>query len=102
MIMTIPSQDIEWLEFEDGIALFESFISKSQTQLTRTAEVAKDLGLTKSLTETDFKYLGSKMESAAIDLKKRKALARSAFWVLERLWSLQITISAKYNLLYTI
>ena len=51
---------------------------------------------------TDFKYLGSKMASAASDLKRRKALAWSAFWKLERLWkSSQLSISAKVNLFYT-
>ena len=51
---------------------------------------------------TDFKYLGSKMVSAASDLKRCKALAWSAFWKLERLFrGSQITISAKVKLFYT-
>ena len=35
---------------------------------------------------TDFKYLGSKMASAAIYLKRRKVLAWSAFYELKILW----------------
>ena len=42
------------------------------------------------------------MASAASDFKRRKALAWSAFWKLERLWrSPQLSISAKVNLFYT-
>ena len=45
---------------------------------------------------TDFRYLGSKMASAASDFKRRKALAWSAYWKLERLWgSSQLSISTK-------
>ena len=51
---------------------------------------------------TDFKYLDSKMASAASDFKRCKALAWSAFWKLEHLWrSPQLAISVKVNLFYT-
>ena len=45
---------------------------------------------------TDFKYLGSMMASSASDVKRRKALAWTAFRKLERLWkSPSIPISTK-------
>ena len=50
---------------------------------------------------TNFRYLGSKMASAACDFKRRETLAWCAFWQLERLWgSLQLPISTKVNLFY--
>ena len=104
-----PAKILNDLDFAHDIALLESSIPKAQAQLTHTAEAAKDLGLIISVLKTeymtancnpqpslqvygepinhvtDFKYLGSKMASAASDLKRRKALAWSAFWKLERL-----------------
>ena len=113
------------LDFAEDIALLKSSISHAQAQLTSTVEAAKDLLIisasrTKYMTATchqqpslqvcgkpinhvaDFKYLGSKIASAAGDFKRRNALAWSAFWKLERFWrSPQLTIFAKVNLFYT-
>ena len=51
---------------------------------------------------TDFTYLGSKMASSSSDLKRRLALAWTAFWKLERLWRSQtIPISTKVKLFDT-
>jgi hypothetical protein len=50
----------------------------------------------------NFKYLGSMMASSVSDFKRRKALAWTAFWKLERLWrSLTIPISTKVKLFDT-
>ena len=81
------------LDFADDIALLESSLSQAQATLTSTAEAAKELGLIMSVPKreyitancrpqlslqvygepinhvTDFKYLGSKMASAANDFK---------------------------------
>ena len=121
-----PAKVLNDLDFADDIALLESSISRAQAQLASTAAAAKDLGLLISVPKTeymtanchpqpglevygepikhvtDFRYLGSKMASAASDLKRRKALAWSAFWKLEHLWrSSQLSISTKVNLFYT-
>ena len=105
-------------------------MARAQAQLTSTASAAKDLGLIISVSKTEyvtancnpslhfkslqvygdpinhvsgFKYLGFKMASAASDLKRRKALAWSAFWKLEGLRKgSQLSISAKMKLCYTI
>ena len=51
---------------------------------------------------TNFRYLGSMMGSSASDLKRRKALAWTAFWKLEHLWkSPTIPISTKVKLFDT-
>ena len=99
----------------------EKNIAARQAKLTSTASAAKDLGLIvfprQSSTAncnpqpslqvygdpinhvTGFIYLGSKMASAASDLKRRKALAWSAFWKLERLLKgSHLTIFAKMKL----
>ena len=97
------------LDFANDITLLESTIPRAQAQLTSTAAAAKDLGLIISVPKTaymtanchphptlqvygesinhvtDFRYLGSKMVSGASDFQRRKALALSAFWKLERL-----------------
>ena len=95
-------------------------MSRAQSQLTRTADAAAELGLVVSAPKTefmtthrhphptlqvygtpinhvtDFKYLGSMMASSASDVKRRKALAWTAFRKLERLWkSPSIPISTK-------
>ena len=109
------------------MALLESTIPRAQAQLTSTAAAAKDLCPTISVPKTEymtarchphptlqfygesinhvthFRYLGSKMASAASDFKRRKELAWSVFWKLERLWgSSKLSISTKLNLFYTI
>lgn len=105
-----PAKVLNDLDFADDIALLESSIQKAQAQLSRTATAAKSLGLTISVPKTEFmtinccpqpplqvygeninhvsnfKYLGSMMASSTSDLARRKALAWSAFWKLERLW----------------
>jgi exonuclease III len=121
-----PAQVLNDLDFADDIALLESTTSRAQLQLTKTAAAAKDLGLTISVSKTeymtanchphptltvygepikhvtDFKYLGSKMASTASDLKRRKALAWCAFWKLEHLWkSSLLSIPAKVKLFRT-
>ncbi|XP_073231851.1 uncharacterized protein [Porites lutea] len=110
----------------NDIALLESSISRAQSQLTRTANAAADLGLVISAPKTeyitinccpqpplevygstinhvqDFKYLGSMMASSSGDLKRRKGLAWTAFWKLERLWRCpNISISTKIKLFNT-
>ena len=121
-----PAKVLNDLDFADDIALLESSISRAQSQLTRTANAAADLGLIISAPKTeymvinchpqpplevygnainkveDFKYLGSMMASSSGDFKKRKGLAWAAFWKLERLWrSPDITISTKVKLFNT-
>ena len=115
-----PAKMLNDLDFADDIALLESSMSRAQFQLTRTADAAAELGLVISAPKTefttihchlhptlqvygtpinhvtDFKYLGSMMAFSASDLKRRKALAWTAFWKLERLWkSPSIPISTK-------
>ncbi|XP_073228602.1 uncharacterized protein [Porites lutea] len=110
----------------DDISLLEFSISRAQSQLTRTANAAADLGLVISAPKTeyitinccpqpplevygstinhvqDFKYLGSMMASSSGDLKRRKGLAWTAFWKLERLWRCpNISISTKIKLFNT-
>ena len=121
-----PVKVLNDLDFADDIALLESTIPRAQAQLTSTAAAAKDLGLIISVPKTeymtvnchphptlqvygesinhvtDFRHLDSKMASAASDFKRRKALAWSAFWKLERLWgSSQLSISTKVKLFNT-
>ena len=121
-----PVKVLNDLDFADDIALLESTIPRAQAQLTSTAAAAKVLGLIISVPKTeymtvnchphptlqvygesinhvtDFRYLGSKMASAASDFKRRKALAWSALWKLERLWgSSQLSISTKVKLFNT-
>ena len=85
-----PAKVLNDLDFADDIALLES----SKPSLQIYGEPVNHV--------TDFKYLGSKMASAASDFKRRKSVAWSAFWKLERLWrSTQLPISAKVNLFYT-
>ena len=98
-----PAKVLNDLDFADDIALLESSISRAQSQLTRTANAAADLGLVISAPKTeyitinccpqpplevygstinhvqDFKYLGSMMASSSGDLKRRKGLAWTAF-----------------------
>ena len=121
-----PAKVLNDLDFADDIALLESTIPLAQAQLTRTATAAKDLGLKISVPKTeymtanchpmpplqvygevinhveDFKYLGSQMASCASDFKRRRALAWSAFWKLERFWrSSVLPISTKVKLFNT-
>ena len=118
-----PAKVLNDLDFADDIALLESLMPRAQSLLTRTADAAAELGLVISAPKTefmtihchpqpplqvygtpinnvtDFKYLGSMMASSASDLKRRKALAWTAFWKLERLWkSPSIPISTKVKL----
>ena len=94
------------LDFADDIALLESTIPWAQAQLTSTVcsserswphnqcthDRIHDCKLSpppntssESINHvTDFRYLGSKMVSAASDFKRRKALAWSAYWKLKR------------------
>ena len=121
-----PAKVLNDLDFADDIALLESSISRAQSQLTRTANVAADLGLVISAPKTeyitinccpqpplevygstinhvqDFKYLSCMMASSSGDLKRRKGLAWTAFWKLERLWRCpNISISTKFKLFNT-
>ena len=121
-----PDKLLNDLDFADDIALLESLTPRSQRQIDRTTECAKDIGLmvnvpkTEYMTRhcdasiplkvygepiqhvTDFKYLGSMMDSSGADLKRRKALAWSAFWKLEKLWRNQTTsIATKVRLFNT-
>ena len=121
-----PAKVLNDLDFADDIALLESSMPRAQSQLTRTADAAADLGLIISAPKTEymtincqpqpplqvygnpinhvtnFRYLGSMMGSSASDLKRRKALAWTAFWKLEHLWkSPTIPISTKVKLFDT-
>ena len=121
-----PAKVLNDLDFADDIALLESSISRAQCQLTKTANAAADLGLVISAPKTeyitinscpnpplevygttinhvsDFKYLGSMMASSSGDFKRRKGLAWTAFWKLERLWRCpNISISTKVKLFNT-
>ena len=121
-----PAKMLNNLDFADDIALLESSMSRAQSQLTRTADAAADLRLVISAPKTefmtinchpqpplqvygtsinhvtDFKYLDFMMASSASYLKRRKALAWTAFWKLERLWkSPPIPISTKVKLFNT-
>ena len=132
-VMTCPRQSSRYpakilndLDFADDIALLESSTTRAQSQLTRTADAAADLGLVISAPKTefmtinchpqpllqvygnlikhvtDFKYLGSMMGSSASDMKRRRALAWTAFWKLERLWrSNTIPVATKVKLFNT-
>ena len=121
-----PAKVLNDLDFADDISLLEFSIARAQSQLTRTANAAADLGLVISAPKTeyitinccpqpplevygstinrvqDFKYLGSMMASSSGDLKRRKGLAWKAFWNLERLWRCpNISISTKIKLFNT-
>ena len=121
-----PAETINDLDFADDIALLESSNIGAQTQLTKTAESAAQLGLVISVAKTEymtfncspqpplhvygepikhvtnFKYLGSMMASSTSDLARRKALAWTAFWKLERLWrNTTIPIGTKVKLFNT-
>ena len=121
-----PAKVLNDLDFADDIALLESSIPRAQSQLTRTAAAAEDLGLVISVPKTefmtvncnpqptlevygkpinhvsDFKYLGSMMASSYKDLTRRKALAWSTFWKLERIWrSAIIPVDMKVRLFNT-
>ena len=102
-----PAKVLNDLDFADDIALLESSMPRAQSQLTRTADVAADLGLIISTPKTEymtincqpqpplqvygnpinyvtnFRYWGSMMGYSASDLKRWKALAWTAFWKLE-------------------
>ena len=93
------------LDLADDITLLESTIPRVQAQLASTAAAAKDLGLIISVPKTeymavnchphqtlqvygesvhhvtDFRYLVSKMASAASDLKRHKALLVEANFI---------------------
>ena len=121
-----PAKVLNDLDFADDIALLESSISRAQSQLTRTASAASDLGLVISSSKAeyivinccpqpplevysstinhvqDFKYLGSMMASSSGDFKRRKGLAWTAFWQPEHLWRCpSISISTKIKLFNT-
>ena len=121
-----PAKVLNDLDFADDIALLESTIPRAQEQLSRTAAAAEGIGLTISVPKTeymtincssqpplqvygesinhvpDFKYLGSLMASSYKDLLRRKALAWSTFWKLERIWrSHIITIETKVRIFNT-
>ncbi len=121
-----PAKYLNDLDFADDIALLESSMQRAQLQLTRTSQAAADLGLIISAPKTefmtinchpqpplqvygnaishvnDFRYLGSMMGSCDSDLKRRRALAWTAFWKLEHLWkSCSIPISTKIKLFNT-
>ena len=121
-----PAKVLNDLDFADDIALLESTIPRAQEQLSRTAAAAEGIGLTISVPKTeymtincssqpplqvygesinhvpDFKYLGSLMASSYKDLLRRKALAWSTFWKLERIWRSQIiTIETKVRIFNT-
>ncbi|XP_072015089.1 uncharacterized protein [Amphiura filiformis] len=104
-----PAKLLNDLDFADDIALLESSSPRAQSQLSRTANAAADLGpiISAPKTEymtincqpqpplqvygnpikhvTDFRFLSSMMGSSASDLKRRKALTWTAFWKLEQL-----------------
>ena len=121
-----PAKSLNDLDFADDIALLDTSISRAQAQLTKTAEVADNLGLVISAPKTeyttvnrnpqpalqvygysinhvsDFRYLGSMVASGSSDLRRRKSLAWCAFWKLEQLWkSPHISIATKVKLLNT-
>ena len=120
-----PTKLLNDVDFDD-IALLESSIPRAQSQFTRTADAAAKLGLKMSAPKTeymtinchpqpplqvygnninhvsDFRHLGSMMASSTSDLKRRKGLAWTAFWKLQRLWRCpNIPISTKVRLLDT-
>ncbi|KAI8514995.1 hypothetical protein Bbelb_075860 [Branchiostoma belcheri] len=121
-----PAQTLNDLDFADDIALLESTIPRAQEQLTKTAAAGKQLGLIISVPKTEymtyncnpqlplevygqpirhvanFKYLGSMMASSSHDMAKRKSLAWTAFWKLEKIWrSPSISTSTKLKLFNT-
>jgi hypothetical protein len=108
-----PAKHLNDLDFADDISLLESSISRAQAQLTHTVEAAASVGLLINTSKTeymalncpgndklsagsdllkqvnDFRYLGSMVASSLSDFKRRKALAWSAFWSLEKIWRSQ-------------
>ena len=117
-----PAIYLNDLDFADDIALLESSMTNAQAQLSRTAAAAEHLGLVISVPKTeymtvncspqpplevyeqpikhvpDFRYLGSMMASSINDLTRRKALAWTAFWKLEKIWrSSTISIATKVS-----
>ena len=122
-----PAKVLNDLNFADDIALLEATMALAHRPSWPVQhQQQKNLGLIISVSKTeymtanynpwsslqvygypinhvtDLKYLGSKIASAACDLKRCKAFAWSAFWKLESLWNgSQISISAKVKLFYT-
>ncbi|XP_078617621.1 uncharacterized protein LOC144885572 [Branchiostoma floridae x Branchiostoma japonicum] len=106
-----PARILNDMDFADDIALLESSIPKAQEQLNRTAAAGTQLGLVISVPKTEymtincspqpplevygqpiknvtnFRYLGSMMASSKNDLTRRRALAWTAFWKLQKIWS---------------
>ncbi|XP_071943549.1 uncharacterized protein [Antedon mediterranea] len=120
-----PAKILNDLDFADDIALLESSIPRAQSQLTRTANAAADLGLIISAPKTEymvfncysqpplevygnainhatnFKYLGSMMASSSGDFKRRKGLVWTAFWKLENVCGdLHQSKAVQYNQCY--
>ena len=107
-----PAKLINDLDYADDIALLERLTQLANQQLLKLSNEAKRVGLIINIEKTqfmafnqpagvasiieldgkqlkevpDFQYLGSRMASAAADLKHRSALAWTAFWELDKLW----------------
>ena len=110
-----PDKKLNDLDFADDIALLEGSLSAAQKQLEETSKNAKEVGLDINIGKTklmifnsdqnqkislngetietvsDFKYLGSHMESSEKDFKTRKGQAWGAFWLLKEIWKSKVT-----------
>ena len=118
-----PAISLNDQDFADDIALLESSMVNAQAQLSRTAAAAEYLGLLIGVPKTEYmtvncnpqpplevygqpikhvsnlRYLDSMMASSISDLTRRKALAWTAFWKLEKIWrSSTISIATKVKL----
>ena len=95
-----PAKILNDLDFAYDIAVLESSIFRAQSLLTRNASAAADLGLVISAPKTE--YMVVQWHLVVGDFKRRKGLAWTAFWKLERLWRCPcISISTKITLFNT-
>jgi hypothetical protein len=104
-----PTKLINNLDFADDIALLEKSHEMANKQLTALSSEAKKVGLEINIEKTkymtfklsedditlndkkleevkDFQYIGSRMISSFEDFKRRKALAWTSFWDLNKIW----------------
>jgi hypothetical protein len=104
-----PAKVLNDLDFADDIALLSGSKEEAQQQVEVHSAAAREVGLLINIGKTevmtpqscgdglildgeeikrveDFRYLGSMMASSESDIKRRRALAWTAFWKLDKIW----------------
>lgn len=118
-----PATCLEDLDYADDISLLDNDITSAQAHLRRLQTEAKSVGLAINNSKTkfiaipatdenitldndieieqvtDFKYLGSFLNSSLKDLNTRRGQAWSSFWKLKTVWnSNEISLNLKIRL----